>query len=74
MGIDVRHNGIDLLGGSLRLEHGARLVAHRVARAPRVGVPYAGADAALPWRLYERDNPAVSRSGRPSRPPAAKLR
>jgi len=36
----------------------------RVARGPRIGVAYAGADALLPWRLYEIDHPAVSRPAR----------
>jgi len=33
----------------------------RVVRAPRVGIDYAGAWAARPWRFYDRDSPFVSR-------------
>ena len=61
LGIDRRQNGADLLRGELRLVPGRRIASARIARAPRIGVAYAGADAALPWRLYERENPAVSR-------------
>jgi len=60
MGIDLRHNGVDLLGGALRLEPGPRVPAARIAVSPRIGVAYAGRDAQRPWRFYERDNPAVS--------------
>ena len=34
-----------------------------VARGPRVGIDYAGAWAARPWRFWIRDNPYVSRPG-----------
>lgn len=61
LGIDRSLNGADLLAGELRLERGRRLPAARIARAPRIGVDYAGADAALPWRFFERGNPAVSK-------------
>lgn len=61
MGIDRALNGADLLAGSLRLERGRRLPASRIVRAERIGVAYAGPDAALPWRLFERGNQAVSK-------------
>jgi DNA-3-methyladenine glycosylase len=61
MGIDGRQNGADLLTGTLRLERGMPVREARVARTARIGVAYAGSDAALPWRLCERDNLAVSR-------------
>jgi DNA-3-methyladenine glycosylase len=60
MGIDRRHNGFDLLAGPLRIEAGKPLPDRLVAKVPRVGVAYAGADARRPWRLYERHQPAVS--------------
>jgi DNA-3-methyladenine glycosylase len=60
MGIDRSLNGSDLLAGSLRLERGRRLPEARIVRLPRIGVAYAGPDAALPWRLFERGNRAVS--------------
>jgi len=34
--------------------------AREVARSARVGVAYAGADAARPWRFLVRGSPAVS--------------
>ncbi len=60
MGIDRRHNGFDLLAGPLRIEVGTPLPDRLVAKAPRVGVAYAGVDARRPWRLYERHQTAVS--------------
>lgn len=67
MGIDRSHNGVDLLAGPLRLEGGRRIAESRIASGPRIGVAYAGDDASLPWRFFERDNPAVSRSPKISR-------
>jgi DNA-3-methyladenine glycosylase len=60
MGIDRRLNGADLLDGALRLEAAPRLPAALVGRGPRIGVAYAGADAALPWRLAVRASAALS--------------
>ncbi len=60
MGIDLRHNGVDLLRGPLRLEPGPPVPAVRIAASPRIGVAYAGPDALRPWRFYEVGNPAVS--------------
>lgn len=60
LGIDRALNGADLLAGPLRLEAARPVPAARIACSPRIGVAYAGADAALPWRLFERGNPAVS--------------
>jgi DNA-3-methyladenine glycosylase len=60
MGISRAGNGGDLLDGPLRLLLGAPVAAARVARGPRIGVAYAGADALRPWRFALRDSPAVS--------------
>ncbi len=55
--------GVDLCGGGgLYLAQGQR--PRRVARAPRVGVDYAGSWAARPWRFFEAGNPYVSRAPR----------
>jgi len=62
MGIAGRADGTDLTRGRLVLLDAPAIPARRVARSPRIGVAYAGADAALPWRFYVRDNPAVSRA------------
>lgn len=51
--IDRAHNRHDLtLGEQLWLEdRGESVAAHRILRAPRIGVHYAGAWAAKPWRF-----------------------
>lgn len=66
MGIDRSHNGVDLLTGPLRIERSRPLPAARIAAAPRVGIAYAGAHAARPWRFYDVTSPAVS--ARPKTP------
>jgi DNA-3-methyladenine glycosylase len=63
LGIDRSFDRVDLLGERVWLEEGAGRGA--VARGPRVGIDYAGAWAARPWRFWLRGNPHVSRSGRP---------
>ncbi len=60
MGISRAENGGDLLGGPLRLLLGTPVPPPRVARGPRIGVAYAGADALRPWRFAVRASPAVS--------------
>lgn len=60
MGITRAHNGADLLRRPLRITPGVPVPERRLVRAPRVGIAYAGPDARRLWRLYERDNPAVS--------------
>lgn len=49
-GIDGRHYGTDLCEGPLFLAEGDR---PRVARAPRIGVEYAGTWAKRPWRFLD---------------------
>jgi DNA-3-methyladenine glycosylase len=59
MDITLREYGADLCGGSaLYLVEGA--APNRVARAPRVGVDYAGTWAAKPWRFFDAASPYVS--------------
>jgi DNA-3-methyladenine glycosylase len=60
MGIERAENGGDLLYGPLRLLLGTQLAARHVARGPRIGVAYAGADALRPWRFAVRSSLAVS--------------
>jgi DNA-3-methyladenine glycosylase len=65
LGITKREYGMDLCrGGELFLTDGS--APRRVARAPRVGVDYAGRWAARPWRFFDPDSPYVSdaRGGR----------
>ena len=65
MGIDRTSNGADLRRSAVVLLDAPSVPARAVGRSPRIGVAYAGRDAALRWRFYVRDSPAVSR------PPAA---
>ena len=55
--IDRRQYGHDLTKRPLYLVDGARTT---VARAPRIGVGYAGDWANKPWRFFERGNRYVS--------------
>ena len=60
LGLGVADDGLDLLGGSVRLvPPSSRRAA--VARGGRVGVPGPGGDpAAFPWRLWLEGDPVVS--------------
>ncbi|HYO93155.1 MAG TPA: DNA-3-methyladenine glycosylase [Polyangiaceae bacterium] len=68
--IDARCKGLDLTQSPLYLTDGPSV---RVARSPRVGVAYAGAWAARPWRFYDPGSAYVSatraRSGAGKVPP-----
>jgi DNA-3-methyladenine glycosylase len=63
LAIGRERNGADLRTSALRLLRpaGAPPAADDVVRSPRIGVAYAGAWAALPWRFSLRGSPAVSR-------------
>jgi DNA-3-methyladenine glycosylase len=63
LGIDLRHNGIDLrTDPSLWLERvrARALPASKIIATPRVGVDYAGEWACKPYRFLVRDSPFVS--------------
>lgn len=68
LGIDRALNGADLRRGALRVlrpADGRALPAPAdIVRSPRIGVAYAGAWAALPWRFSVRSNASVSRPPR----------
>ena len=59
--IDKRLNGADLTLGELWIEKPDDYRKPKVERATRIGVDYAGAWAARPWRFYDADSPFVSR-------------
>jgi DNA-3-methyladenine glycosylase len=60
LGIDRRHNGLDLLDGPVRIEPRAGRRPD-IRRGPRIGVAYAGAWAARPLRFWIADDRHVSR-------------
>lgn len=61
LGVTRALDGADLVRGPLRILDAPPVPPRAVVRTPRIGVAYAGADAALPWRFFLRDVPAVSR-------------
>ncbi|MCC6178608.1 MAG: DNA-3-methyladenine glycosylase [Chloroflexi bacterium] len=61
LGIDRRHNGLDLTTESLwigRPRDPAPVA--RIETSARIGVDYAGAWAARPWRFFDASSPNVS--------------
>ena len=60
LAIDRTQNGADLRGSTLRIVAGADVPARQVRRSARIGVDYAGADAARPWRFFLAGNASVS--------------
>ncbi len=71
LGITREHNRAALCSPGLHLLPGAPVPEARVARGPRIGVDYAGAWAAEPFRFWVRDSQHVSRppSGRARKQP-----
>jgi DNA-3-methyladenine glycosylase len=61
LGIDRSHNGVDLTGAVLGVHDAPDIPTRLVARGVRIGVAYAGADAARPWRFAVRGSAAVSK-------------
>jgi len=60
LGIDRGFDRADLRGDRVWIEAGAALRAREIASGPRVGIDYAGAWAARPWRFWVRESPCVS--------------
>jgi len=64
LGIHTQHSGLSLRGTGLYIaDDGFGFADSAIARSARIGVEYAGVDAALPYRFYVKGNPFVS--GRP---------
>ena len=61
LGIDRRLDRADLLGDRVWIEVGVPVPGSRIGVGSRIGIDYAGAWAARPWRFWIRDNPFVSR-------------
>ncbi|GGB24575.1 DNA-3-methyladenine glycosylase [Puia dinghuensis] len=65
MGLHVAHTGTSLLGDEIFIaDDGYRPRPGEIVATPRIGVDYAGEDAALPYRFYIKGNPYVSGSRR----------
>ena len=60
-GITRELNGEDLTGERVWLEEFRKIPKKEIAAGPRIGIDYAGDDAALPLRIWIKDNPFVSR-------------
>ena len=60
MAIDRRCDGTDLTVGPIVILDAPTIRSGAIGISPRIGVPYAGAHALRPWRLFVRDSPAVS--------------
>lgn len=58
--IDRNQDGSDLTAGPLRILDAPAIPARAIVRTPRIGVDYAGSDAARPWRFALRGVRAVS--------------
>ena len=61
LGLHTTHTGISLLGDAIFIaDDGYRPKRSEIIATPRIGVDYAGEDAALPYRFYVKGNPYVS--------------
>lgn len=61
LGVTTADSGLPLDGPRFGLERAAFVPSRLVARGPRIGVDYAGAWAARPYRLFVRGSAGVSR-------------
>lgn len=55
-------SGTPLTHGQVWIDDTPALAPQRIASGPRIGVDYAGADALLPWRFWDRESKWVSRN------------
>jgi len=61
LGIDIRHNGMDLTGARIWIEAREPDVPEAaITVGPRVGIGYAGRDSRRPWRFRLRNSPWTS--------------
>jgi DNA-3-methyladenine glycosylase len=61
MGLLTRHSGMSLLDGGILIgDDGFRPRRSEIVATPRIGVDYAGEDAALKYRFFIKGNPYVS--------------
>lgn len=63
LGIQTIHSGIDLTGDTIWIEDcGVSVTPDQIIASPRVGVGYAGEDAALPYRFRIKNNKWTSKA------------
>ena len=61
LGLRTTHTGTSLLGDLVWIgDDGFRVPRSAIVATPRIGVDYAGEDAALPYRFFVKGNPFVS--------------
>lgn len=61
MGLLTLHTGMSLMGAEVWIgDDGTRVRPSQIGATARIGVDYAGEDAALPYRFYIKGNPYVS--------------
>ena len=61
LGLLTTHTGTSLLGKLIWIgDDGFRVPRGQIVATPRIGVDYAGEDAALPYRFFVKGNPYVS--------------
>jgi DNA-3-methyladenine glycosylase len=71
LGIDRTLDRVDLLGDRVWIEKGKRRIPpSAIASGPRIGIDYALAWAAKPWRFWIGHNPFVSRPATATRGPS----
>jgi DNA-3-methyladenine glycosylase len=61
LGLDLRHNGLDLLGPELLIAEPESRPPFEVVERPRIGVHYAGEWAERPLRFYVAGSPFISK-------------
>ena len=61
MEIDRSLNGADLMGDKVWVEEYKEVLENEIAVGPRIGIDYAGEDAAKPWRFWVQGNQFVSK-------------
>ena len=61
LGITTAHYGEPLWGETIWIEDAPVLVEPELVSTTRIGVDYAGEDALLPWRFYDKNSLFVSR-------------
>ena len=58
MGIEIKHNGTDLLGNTIWIEdRKEEIQAHKIIASSRVGMNFEGKYKTIPWRFRIKDNP-----------------